>query len=59
MGLGVLGVVLGYAFALASVTEFHTDSVRRRLEIWLRLPSPASLLPSNPAAVSPMQLRGD
>jgi len=55
-GLAFVGAVLAYAYALASVTEFHTDAVRRRLELWLHLPSPAAALPSNPAAVAPMEL---
>jgi peptidoglycan/LPS O-acetylase OafA/YrhL len=56
MGLAFVGTVLAYAFALASVTEFHTDSVRRRLEVWLRLPSPAPALQSNPAAAPRIEL---
>ena len=40
---------LVYAFAVAKVTEFRTDALRRRLELLLGLPAPHSALPSNPA----------
>jgi peptidoglycan/LPS O-acetylase OafA/YrhL len=35
LSLAILTVVLGYAYALAWATEFHTDRTRRRVEAWL------------------------
>jgi peptidoglycan/LPS O-acetylase OafA/YrhL len=54
--LAVLAIIPVYAFVAASLTEFHTDALRRRLEGWLRLPAASSGLASNPIAPSPVDL---
>ncbi len=48
--LAIACITLGYAFGLASFTEFRTDSIRRFIERFLHLPDPPSALPSNPNA---------
>ena len=47
-GAAIACVALGYAYGLASFTEFRTDAIRRYVERLLRLPDPPSALPSNP-----------
>jgi peptidoglycan/LPS O-acetylase OafA/YrhL len=47
---GICAAILAYAYALASLTEFRTDALRRRVEKLFGLPAPRSILPSNPAA---------
>jgi peptidoglycan/LPS O-acetylase OafA/YrhL len=44
---GVIAIVLAYAYAVASVTEFHTDTLRRWIERRWKLLRPISL--PNPA----------
>jgi peptidoglycan/LPS O-acetylase OafA/YrhL len=47
-GLAIACIALGYAYGLASFTEFRTDAIRRYVERLLHLPDPPSALPSNP-----------
>ena len=45
---GILGVILAYAYAVASVTEFHTDAIRQWFERrWIVL-RPSSLPKKTP-----------
>ena len=47
-GFGILIAVLGFAWGLAFITEFRTDSVRIGIEKLLGMSSTAPDLPSNP-----------
>jgi peptidoglycan/LPS O-acetylase OafA/YrhL len=49
-GLGILAVVLLFAYGVAFVTEFRTDAVRLRLERIFGVKPVTPLLPSNPLA---------
>jgi peptidoglycan/LPS O-acetylase OafA/YrhL len=42
---GVITIVLAYAYAVASVTEFHTDTLRRSIERRWKVLRPVSLSP--------------
>jgi peptidoglycan/LPS O-acetylase OafA/YrhL len=47
--VAVVVATLVYAYGVATVTEFRTDALRRRIERALGLPAPRSPLPSDPA----------
>jgi peptidoglycan/LPS O-acetylase OafA/YrhL len=49
-GLGVLAAVIAYAWGIATVTEFRTDSVRIGIEKLFGVKAAPSVLPSNPLA---------
>ena len=49
--VAVVVATLVYAYAVATVTEFRTDALRRRIERALGLPAPRSPLPSDPAEI--------
>ncbi len=52
-GFAILLGALGFAWALAFVTEFRTDMVRGKIEKMLGMKSAPTVLPSNPLAQAP------